>query len=555
MFTTQSIDYSLSLPTRCLSSLPHRSSSSEKSSWNKDETNNDEDGWDDDSYNVNDNDDDVSDAATCHRFLVGSARPSVISSESVEDDKENDEEEEEHSNHLHLLAYHEDTHEITLEASYAHPTGEIWSMAVNLNDGTVATCGGGVFLGHGSFESHAEGGTAGGTKLVDFATKVWKLQHNEGSAGDEMRLEPLVTIPHGEKTSSQSGWEKRVGCILWNPLLYTDESTDGQVDASLLTVGWDASSPVSLWDISTSSAVELWSSPPSSSHTPPPAAAAAGKRSRRRRTHPLQYALPRRASWDPHDPRNVLCTAQQDVVAYDTRCSGARGVEVIRSAHRYGVADVDHNRLQEHVVVTSGLDGVVKFWDLRMNYASMREEEDVDADTSFFSLPRLLKTVRGGHSHWATRAAYNPFYDQLVLSGGTDGIANLWRVSSCSSAPLLEFDGEDEDIDNDEEGGDDALEEDINEENFGHDDWVKEEKEEYLQNNPLAEGDKQTDEKNQGSSKLSSNDVRVSRFECSDTTADVCWSASDPWIYATLSCDGSLVVHHVPSKEKYKILL
>ena len=53
------------------------------------------------------------------------------------------------------------------------------------------------------------------------------------------------------------------------------------------------------------------------------------------------------------------------------------------------------------------------------------------------------------------------------------------------------------------------------------------------------------------------NDVRISRFECSDTSADVCWSASDPWMYATLSCDGAFVVHHVPNsrEEKYKILL
>ena len=50
-------------------------------------------------------------------------------------------------------------------------------------------------------------------------------------------------------------------------------------------------------------------------------------------------------------------------------------------------------------------------------------------------------------------------------------------------------------------------------------------------------------------------DVRVTRFECSDSIADLVWSASDPWIYATLSCDGGFVVHHVPSKEKYKILL
>jgi len=32
---------------------------------------------------------------------------------------------------------------------------------------------------------------------------------------------------------------------------------------------------------------------------------------------------------------------------------------------------------------------------------------------------------------------YNPFHDQLLASGGSDGIVNLWRIASCSSAPWL----------------------------------------------------------------------------------------------------------------------
>lgn len=33
------------------------------------------------------------------------------------------------------------------------------------------------------------------------------------------------------------------------------------------------------------------------------------------------------------------------------------------------------------------------------------------------------------------------------------------------------------------------------------------------------------------------------------------WSAGDPWIFASLSYDGRVVVNMVPSKEKYKIML
>ncbi|KAL3768293.1 hypothetical protein ACHAWO_012403 [Cyclotella atomus] len=513
MFSSQSIDYSLSIPTRCLASLPSRSPSAKPPPSSPTADENDQDGWgDDDSLQFDDalNED-------THRFLVGTAHPSI----SKPDDNEASEDEE--NNQLHVLSYHEDSHEITLDASYPHPNGEVWAMAPHPKNETVVTCGGGVYLS-------GEEGAASGSKLMEFKTVLWKMSNGDDedfglSSGPT--LEPLITIPHGESAAVQTGWEKRVGCILWSPALSSDDSFDEQeVTASLLTVGWDASSPISLWDLSASCAVETWSYNKSTE----------SGRSR----YNLQSALPRRASWDPHEPTNILCTENQDIIAYDTRsAAGADGVGVIQNAHRYGVTSVDHNRLQEHVVVTSGMDGVVKFWDLRMHLSSR--------DDNCLPPAKILKTVRGGHSHWVTRASYNPFYDQLVLSGGTDGIANLWRISSCSSAPLLDF-ADDEEVNN---SGEDANEGD---DDGGDGNWAGEQEAGSLVD-PVEDEHRDEEKKEGTSSKPSSNDIRVSRYECSDTTADVCWSASDPWMYATLSCDGSLAVHHVPSKEKYKILL
>lgn len=507
MYTSQSIDYSLSIPTRCLASLPARSSTAPAPTTSAQ----DEDGWgdDDDSFQLDD-----ANLQDTHRFLVGTSYPSISKPENDENEAS-----EEENNQLHMLTYHEDSHEITLDASYPHP-GEVWAMAPHPKNDTVVTCGGGVYL--------QEEGT--GDKLMEFKTTCWKMCNGDDEdfgLNSGPTLEPLFTIPHGENASSKSGWEKRVGCILWNPALSSDDSFDEQeVSASLLTVGWDASSQITLWDLSASCAVETWSSNPSSG-------------SSRRRRYNLQSALPRRASWDPHEPSNILCTEHQDVIAYDTRVAACTdGVGVIRNAHRYGVADVDHNRLQEHVVVTSGMDGVVKFWDLRMHLS-----------TNAPPPTRLLKTVRGGHSHWTTRAIYNPSYDQLVLSAGTDCIANLWRISSCSSAPLLDF-GDDDEINN---SGDEPLE-NADDEDAGDGNWAEEQQDD-VQIDHADDKDGGEEKKDSSSTKPSSNDIRVARFECSDTTADVCWSASDPWMYATLSCDGSLVVHHVPSKEKYKILL
>jgi WD40 repeat protein len=185
------------------------------------------------------------------------------------------------------------------------------------------------------------------------------------------------------------------------------------------------------------------------------------------------------------------------------------------------------------------MDSVMKFWDLRMHLSN-------SLDSPSFQ-PPLLKTVRGGHSHWMTRATYNPFHDQLVLSGGSDGIANLWRISSCSSAPLLELNDEDEDdgeTSRDSEGDDEVT--------------GNEKRTENRHSTPEVDGGElkfDAGNKSPTTNSAYSHDIRVTRFECSDVTADIAWSTTDPWVYATLSHDGAVVVHHVPSKEKYKILL
>ena len=40
-----------------------------------------------------------------------------------------------------------------------------------------------------------------------------------------------------------------------------------------------------------------------------------------------------------------------------------------------------------------------------------------------------------------------------------------------------------------------------------------------------------------------------------DMLAGVAWSSEDPWTFASLSYDGRVSVHQVPSQIKYKILI
>ena len=111
-----------------------------------------------------------------------------------------------------------------------------------------------------------------------------------------------------------------------------------------------------------------------------------------------------------------------------------------------------------------------------------------------------ILVARGGHSHWVTSVRYNPFHDQLVLTTGTDSVSNLWRLSSISSAPLLTLEDEND-----------------TEESIG--------------------------------------DLRVQKHEHTEAVYSSCWSSTDAWVYLTLGYDGKAILNHVPSKEKYKILL
>jgi WD40 repeat protein len=109
--------------------------------------------------------------------------------------------------------------------------------------------------------------------------------------------------------------------------------------------------------------------------------------------------------------------------------------------------------------------------------------------------------------------AFNPFHDQLVVSGGSDARVNLWRVSSISSAPLLEL--------GDEEAGD-------------------------------ADG---AGAGRKAEPKLAADTAIRTHEDHDDSVYAVAWSVHNAWVYASLSYTGKVVVCQVPPAEKYKILL
>ena len=239
-----------------------------------------------------------------------------------------------------------------------------------------------------------------------------------------------------------------------------------------------------------------------------------------------------RMAWDPHHSDLTSVSTGDVVQLVDWREAPASSPTTTINCntgnphHRYGITDLDYNPNKPNVLVTSGKDGLLKFWDLR-NTGSGHYDVDGAGDEDNLLIgsgrkkkQRPLLVARGGHRHWTSRVLYNPFHDQLVLSAGTDSLVNLWRISTISSAPLLTLDDEHQPLGNPTAtlSPEDAVD---------------------LHDLKLPEGP----------------NVRVSRYEHMDSVNAIAWGAADAWIYMSASYDGKVVLNHVPSKEKYKILL
>lgn len=193
----------------------------------------------------------------------------------------------------------------------------------------------------------------------------------------------------------------------------------------------------------------------------------------------------RAVQWDPHHDHLLSFSSGATIQTWDTRSNATSFI--IEDAHAGSVLDFDYNPNKPYTVVTGGEDGLLRFWDLRQ------------------SARPLLSLV--AHSHWLWCVRYNRFHDQLVLSSSSDSTLALWRVSSISSAPIVELD--EQDFMNESAAGNDVA------------------------------------------------DSRVKSYEeHEDSVYSVAWGAgSDSWVFASVSYDGRVVVNQVPSSEKYKILL
>lgn len=131
-----------------------------------------------------------------------------------------------------------------------------------------------------------------------------------------------------------------------------------------------------------------------------------------------------------------------------------------------------------------------------------------DCKTKFWDIRKpneCLKTL-SSHSHWVWSVRYNTFHDQLLLTCSSDNRVVLNSIPSLSSEPYRSV--------------------------------IDEETQETQMSN-IPEPDRE---------------VKIYE-DHEDSVYAVEWSSVEPWVFASLSYDGRLVINKVPKDEKYKILL
>ncbi|CAN0135650.1 unnamed protein product [Ectocarpus sp. 12 AP-2014] len=377
-------------------------------------------------------------------------------------------------NELHVLGFHEESNELLCHQALSHPD-EIWGVSPSPTDPSLlVTCSNGAKAGQ------SNGG-------VGFKVSLWRLPtpdpnddplHEHVMGGE--RGHPLEPI--GEPLAELGGLKAAATAMLWSPPGGGSTSSRGGA-GEFVTL---ADGLLKRWNLGDGRFEEAGSATVCEGGQGGGATTAG-------RGAPA-------AAWDPHRPVEVATAASCSVTCWDLRTMKA--TTSVAEAHRFAVRDLDYNPNKPFCLATCGEDRLIKFWDLRRPNAP-------------------VKTIVG-HDHWVNTVKYNRFHDQLLVSGSSDCMVHLWRVSSVSSAPLLEPEDDDAGGLDGDAGGDGGG-------GFGG---------------------------GGNGSKGEAADIRVRTFdEHEESVYSLAWSASDAWVMASLSYDGLVVLNHVPSTEKYKILL
>ncbi|KAJ2517819.1 Protein tssc1 [Coemansia sp. RSA 1939] len=240
------------------------------------------------------------------------------------------------------------------------------------------------------------------------------------------------------------------------------------------------------------------------------------------------------AAWHPTNTNQFSTTDSTCIRTWDTRVDvhKAQGpatmATAVDCAHSAKIRALNYNPNLPYILASGGDDGAVRIWDLRNPATALLE--------------------LANHSHWVYSVEFNPNHDQLLLSAGSDGLVNLESAVSVSSAHVVAGIGG-------RHSDPDASTSRRHQQASALDNIADKPRASDAEHTHAAEenSDSDTDD-NEGAQRPV--DGLVSQFDDHETSVYAAhWSAADPWLFASLSFDGRMVINFVPREEKYKILL
>lgn len=216
-------------------------------------------------------------------------------------------------------------------------------------------------------------------------------------------------------------------------------------------------------------------------------------------------------TWNPHASSEVVTLNDNAIRGWDL--NSAKQTFVIENANHVFARDIDFNPNRPYYFATVGDDAKLRFYDQRNTNAPLKE---------------ILQ-----HTHWVWCVEFNPFYDQLLLTGGSDCRVALHHVASLSSATLHHYTSSES----------------------GTEGTAPSEKERKLAKTKGSKSNIASGSEKDKKHNMMADATLKLLDQHEDSVYSCAWSRADPWIFASLSYDGRIIVNSVPSEEKYKIIL
>jgi WD40 repeat protein len=217
----------------------------------------------------------------------------------------------------------------------------------------------------------------------------------------------------------------------------------------------------------------------------------------------------RSASIDPHLSHTVACTMDRSILLWDARANDTI-IRTIKTTNYFPITSLDINPNRPHMYMTGSEDGRISFYDLR--FTKVTSVRAFDA-----------------HNHHVTCTKFNVMHDEYIVSGGTDCDVCLWKCEDISGAAL--------------ESGSPLTASNRNTTTRRNSYSSNSSVESPMSIKGVVRASKKT------SGHFNPLVCRYTRHE--DSVDSVCWSYASPWVFASVSWDGSVMVNAVPINENF----